>query len=91
DLYCNMSHIYAKCCLADTASFSSFYDFQIAFVTPDGQWRFPRSLSEEDIAAAKSLPLFDAIQFITAQNIDLMLPHMYCIPGVTYYRALFDL
>ena len=91
DLYCNMSRIYAKYCLADTAAFSSLYDFRIAFVTPDGQWRFPRSLSEEDVAAAKPLSLSNAIQSIIAQNIDLMLPHMYCIPGMTYYRALFDL
>ncbi|MHC5721244.1 MAG: D-alanine--D-alanine ligase family protein, partial [Nostoc sp.] len=36
-----------------------------------------------------SLP--EAIQFIMSQNIDLVIPHMYCIPGMTYYRALFDL
>ena len=91
DLYCNMSLIYAKCCLADAASFSSQYDFRIAYITPDGQWRFPPSLMEKDIAATKPMSLSEAIQFITTQKIDLMLPHMYCIPGMTSYRALFDL
>jgi D-alanine-D-alanine ligase len=91
DFYSDLSCRYAQCCLADTASFSSRYDFQIAFITLDGQWQFPRSLSPEDIAVAKTISLPDAIQFIIAQKIDLVIPHMYCIPGMTHYRALFDL
>ncbi|HAZ46795.1 MAG TPA: D-alanine--D-alanine ligase [Cyanobacteria bacterium UBA11369] len=90
DFYCNLSRDYAESCLLATAN-PSLYDFQIAYVTPDGQWRFPSSLSKEDIAVAKPMPLLDAMQFITAQNIDLVLPQMYCIPGMTHYRALFDL
>jgi D-alanine-D-alanine ligase len=88
--YCELSRKYAQICLVETAN-PSLYDFQIAYITPDQQWRFPCSLSPEDIAVAKPMPLLDAIQFITAQNIDLMLPQMFCIPGVTHYRALFDL
>ncbi|MGH8001760.1 MAG: D-alanine--D-alanine ligase family protein [Brasilonema sp.] len=90
DFYCDLSRLYAQDCLAATAD-QSRYDFVIAYITPDRQWRFPRSLSREDIAVAKPIPLFDAIQFIAAQNIDLMLPQMFCIPGMTHYRALFDL
>ncbi|BAZ28364.1 D-alanine--D-alanine ligase domain-containing protein [Cylindrospermum sp. NIES-4074] len=90
DFYCDLSRLYAQDCLAATAE-PSRYDFQIAYITPDRHWRFPRSLSPEDIAASKPMPLFDAIQFITTQNIDLVLPQMFCIPGMTHYRALFDL
>jgi len=90
DFYCDLSRLYAQDCLAGTAD-SSRYDFQIAYITPDGHWRFPRSLSQEDIAVTKPIPLSDAIEFITAQNIDLVLPQMFCIPGMTHYRALFDL
>lgn len=90
DFYCDLSRLYAQDCLAATAE-PSRYDFQIAYITPDRQWRFPRSLSPEDIAASKPMPLFDAVQFITTQNIDLVLPQMFCIPGMTHYRALFDL
>ncbi len=89
NFYCDLSRNYAQSCLASTANLS--YDFLIAYITPDSQWRFPSSLSQEDIAVAKPMPLLDAIQFITAQNIDLMLPQMLCIPGMTHYRALFDL
>ncbi|WGV28629.1 D-alanine--D-alanine ligase family protein [Halotia branconii] len=90
DFYCNLSRLYAQDCLAAMAD-QSHYDSQIAYITPDGQWRFPRSLNQEDIDATKPIPLFDAIQFITAQNIDIMLPQMFCISGMTHYRALFDL
>ncbi|WP_193198816.1 D-alanine--D-alanine ligase [Nostoc sp. MG11] len=90
DFYCDLSRLYAQDCLAATAD-RSRYDFQIAYITPDRQWRFPDSLSREDIALAKPIPLFDAIQFLTVQNIDIVLPQMFCIPGMTQYRALFDL
>jgi D-alanine-D-alanine ligase len=90
DFYCDLSRLYAQDCLAATVD-QSRYDFQIAYITPDRQWRFPDSLSPEDIAVSKPMPLFEAIQFITAQNIDLVLPQMFCIPGMTHYRALFDL
>ncbi|MEH1824041.1 MAG: D-alanine--D-alanine ligase [Nostoc sp.] len=90
DFYCDLSRLYAQDCLAATAE-RSHYDFQIAYITPDRQWRFPPSLSREDIADTKPMTLFDAIEFITAQNIDLVLPQMFCIPGMTHYRALFDL
>ena len=90
DFYCKLSRDYAHSCLLNTAN-PSLYDFLIAYITPDLQWRFPASLNPEDIAVAKPIPLFEAIQFITAQNIDLVLPQMFCIPGMTHYRALFDL
>ncbi|MEH2268284.1 MAG: D-alanine--D-alanine ligase [Nostoc sp.] len=90
DFYCDLSLLYAQDCLAGTVD-RSRYDFQIAYITPDRHWRFPPSLSREDIADTKPIPLSDAIQVITAQNIDLVLPQMFCIPGMTEYRALFDL
>ncbi|MDZ8081656.1 MAG: ATP-grasp domain-containing protein [Nostoc sp. DcaGUA01] len=90
DFYCDLSRLYAEDCLAATTE-RSRYDFQIAYITPDRQWRFPRSVSQEDIAQAKPMPVSEAIEFIAAQNIDIVLPQMFCIPGMTEYRALFDL
>ena len=89
DFYCNLSRLYAQDCLTATAQ-RSHYEFYIAYITPDAQWRFPASLSPQDIATAKPMPLFAAIELITAQNIDLVLPQMFCLPGMTHYRALFD-
>ncbi|MDZ8185793.1 MAG: ATP-grasp domain-containing protein [Nostoc sp. ChiSLP02] len=89
DFYCELSRLYAQDSLAATAE--PRYDFRIAYITPDRQWRFPRSLSREDIAQAQPMHLSEAIEFIAAQNIDIVLPQMFCIPGMTQYRALFDL
>ncbi|MTJ53196.1 D-alanine--D-alanine ligase [Anabaena sp. UHCC 0253] len=90
DFYCNLSRLYAQDCLTGIAD-KSLYDFQIAYITPDLLWRFPPSLSPEDIAVTKPMPLFEAIEFLTLQNIDLALPQMFCIPGMTHYRALLEL
>lgn len=90
EFYCDLSRKYAECCLVDTSTFTSSYDFKIAFITLDGQWRFPCSLRPEDIAATKPMTMSNAIQFIIVQNIDVVLPHMYCISGMTHYRALLD-
>lgn len=90
DFYCDLSRLYAKDCIAATAN-PSRYIFHIAYITPDGLWRFPSSLSDKDIAAAKPMSVADGIQLLSAQNIDLVLPQMFCLPGMTQYRALFDL
>jgi D-alanine-D-alanine ligase len=90
DFYCDLSRLYAQDCLESTAD-PARYDFHIAYVTPDRQWRFPESLSDLAIAAATPMPLAEAIQVITALNADAMVPQMFCVPGMTSYRALFDL
>ncbi len=90
DFYCALSRLYAKDCIAATAN-RERYKFYIAYITPDRQWRFPPSLSREDIAAAEPMSLYDGIQFIIAKNIDVVLPQIFCLPGMTQYRALFDL
>jgi len=90
EFYSDLSRLYAKDCITATAN-PSRYKFFIAYITPDRLWRFPSSLTPEDIDAAKPLSLAEAIQWITTQNIDVVLPQMFCIPGMTYYRGLFDL
>ena len=104
DFYCDLSRLYAENCLEFTAN-TALYEFHIAYVSPvsearpyggcaneeDRQWRFPTSLSREAIALAKPLSLAEAVQVLTALKIDVMLPQMFCLPGMTYYRSLFDL
>ncbi len=88
--YCDLSRLYAQDCIAATAN-RERYEFYIAYITPDRQWRFSSSLSQPDIMAAKPMSVADAIALITAKNIDVVLPQMFCLPGMTQYRALFDL
>ncbi|MDY6938554.1 MAG: D-alanine--D-alanine ligase [Cyanobacteriota bacterium] len=90
EFFCDLSRLYAADCIAATTN-PDRYEFHIAYITPDRQWRFPASLSPADIAATKPMPLSDATDAISAKNIDLVLPQMFCIPGMTEYRAFFDL
>jgi D-alanine-D-alanine ligase len=90
EFYCDLSRLYAQDCLESTAN-PALYEFHIAYVTPDRQWRFPADLSREAIASAQPMSLVEAVQIITSLKIDVIVPQMFCIPGMTYYRALFDL
>jgi D-alanine-D-alanine ligase len=90
EFYCDLSRLYAQDCLESTAN-AALYEFHIAYITPDRQWRFPTDLSREAIASAIPISVTEAVQAITTLKIDAMVPQMFCVPGMTYYRALFDL
>ena len=90
EFYCDLSRLYAQDCLESTAN-AALYEFHIAYVSPDRQWRFPTDLSDEAIALAAPMSLAEAVQVLTALQIDVMLPQMFCLPGMTSYRALFNL
>ncbi|WP_048308046.1 D-alanine--D-alanine ligase [Halomonas sp. PR-M31] len=88
--YCDLSRFYARSCL-DAIADVSRYTFHIAYVTPDKQWRFPVSLDDSDIAAAKTRSLAEAVEYLSQQQIDIALPQMFCPSGMTNYRSLLDL
>jgi D-alanine-D-alanine ligase len=90
DFYCDLSRMYAADCLAATAD-AARYETHVAYVTPDRRWRFPADLSSGAIAAAAPMPVADAAARLQALRIDVMVPQMFCVPGMTSYRALFDL
>lgn len=87
EFYADLSRLYAADCLEATAG---PHTAVIAYVTPDRKWRFPVDLSPAAIAAAPPLPLSEAVRHIEHLRVDVMLPQMFCLPGMTTYRALFD-
>ncbi len=88
--YCDLSRLYAQDCINAIGELDE-YEFVIAHITPDLQWRFPPSLSQEDINSSQPMTIAEAIKFITEQNIQLALPQMFCLQGMTHYRALLEL
>jgi D-alanine-D-alanine ligase len=86
----DLSRLYASDCLAATAD-PARYKFHVAWVTPDGRWRFPADLTDAAIAAATPMSLGAALETIVALGIDVVVPQMFCLPGMTLYRGLFDL
>ena len=89
DFHADLSRLYAGACLDATAD-SVDYVTLIAYVSPDGLWRFPTELSTAGIGRAPALGLAEAIRHIRGLGVDVMIPQMFCRPGMTTYRALFD-
>lgn len=89
DFYCNLSRLYGDDCLTSVAD-ESLYEFHVAYVTPDRQWRFPADLSRKAIEAAGPMTVGAAVEHLTELDIDVVVPQMFCLPGMTYYRGLFD-
>ena len=88
DFLGDLSRLYAMDCLAATAD--PAYEFHIAYITPDRRWRFPADLSRAAIAAAPSMPLAGAVRHLAALRPDVVVPQMFCLPGMTAYRGLLD-
>lgn len=89
DEFVDLSLLYARDCLSATAD-PERYEPHLAHVTPDGRWRFPWSLEPEVVAAATPVGVGDAIRIVTEIAPDVMVPQMFCPPGMTSYRGLFD-
>merc|ERR1719231_465267 len=56
----------------------------------DGRWSFPSSLEEKALETATKMPMAAAICMISQLNPDVMVPHMFCVEGMTRFRSLFD-
>ncbi|MCG7634517.1 D-alanine--D-alanine ligase [Gordonia McavH-238-E] len=84
----DLSTVYATGFL-DAMAGEPEYRIHIAVVTPGGRWQFVDSLSEagED----GDLTLSQAMETIVGLHVDVVVPQMFCLPGMTAYRSLFDL
>ena len=89
EFFGDLSRLYAADCLEATAD-ETRYEFHIAHVTPDRRWSFPTDLGGAALTRAPTWSLADAVARIAALDIDVVVPQMFCIPGMTAYRALFD-
>lgn len=89
DFHADLSRLYASSCL-DALTDVGSYDVHIAYVSPDGGWRFPTDLSPGSLDAAIPMSIAEAVAHIEVVGIDVMVPQMFCLPGMTAYRGLFD-
>ncbi|CAB4961770.1 unannotated protein [freshwater metagenome] len=107
DFHADLSRLYAADCLRAIGG-DERYEHHVAYVAPDGTWRFPVAperapvvdpaappvatgpLSRAAIDAATPMAVGDAIGHVTALGVDVMVPQMFCLAGMTSYRALFD-
>jgi len=89
DFHADLSLTYARGCLAATAD-PARYEPVPAYVSPDGRWRFPASFDADAIAAAPPCDAPEALAHLGRLRLDVVLPQMFCLPGMTSYRSLFD-
>lgn len=79
-----LSCLYARDCLAATGA---GHDPVVAHVSPGGAWRLPSSLDPADVAAAEPLAPAAALARL---DVDVVLPQMFCLPGMTAYRSMWQ-
>ncbi|BBY28661.1 D-alanine--D-alanine ligase family protein [Mycolicibacterium sediminis] len=86
DFHAELSRLYAAGCLDALTG----YESHVAYVAPGGGWRFPVELTEAAVAAAPETSPADAIAHVASLGVDVIVPQMFCLPGMTAYRSLFD-
>jgi len=92
ELLADVSRLYAADCLAATAD-PERYEPYVAYVSAGGRWHFPPGLAPDQVEAALAGPGLStaaALQHLEHLSIDLVVPQMFCLPGMTDYRALLD-
>jgi D-alanine-D-alanine ligase len=89
EFYAELSRLYAAGCWEATVD-EAWHAASLAYVSPDGSWRFPADLRPTTLAAAAPMSLARAVDHITALGPHVMVPQMFCRAGMTSYRALFD-
>lgn len=85
----DVSRLYAADALTTTAD-PDRYEFHVAYVSPDATWRFPADLGPVALDGAAAMSLPEALAHIVALGIDVVVPQMFCVPGMTVYRGLFE-
>ena len=80
-----LSLLYARDCLAATGN---HHEAVVAHVDPNGSWRLPATLAAVDLAASPELAPTEALIAIVERGVDVVLPQLFCLPGMTTYRSL---
>lgn len=90
EFYFDLGCTYMRQCDACPNLDRETFEFLFAVVHVDATWSFPSSTEKSAISEATRYSEKDALQKILELEIDVMVPHMFCMVGVTYYRSLFD-
>eukprot|EP00404_Azadinium_spinosum_P024068 CAMPEP_0180612344 /NCGR_PEP_ID=MMETSP1037_2-20121125/30313_1 /TAXON_ID=632150 /ORGANISM="Azadinium spinosum, Strain 3D9" /LENGTH=104 /DNA_ID=CAMNT_0022631943 /DNA_START=62 /DNA_END=373 /DNA_ORIENTATION=+ len=83
DFYHDLSLLYARACDDCQELDRTRFEFLFAHVHRDGSWSFPEALHEKAVAAAEPMPLSAALAHLEKMKPDVMVPHMFCVEGMT--------
>ena len=92
----DLSRLYARDALATLSAGAAgeAYEHLVAHVTPTAsgvRWSFPADLGPASLAEARSMDVAEALAHLAALHVDVALPQMFCVPGMTTYRSLLEL
>ncbi|CAE8741614.1 unnamed protein product [Polarella glacialis] len=89
DYYEGVSVVYATGCLQEIAEHGTYTNVA-CIVHLDGSWSFPSNMSEEARSSAEHMSIDQAVLKIKELNPSAVVPHMFCLPGMTAFRGLCD-
>lgn len=90
EYYEGVSSYYASECFKAVVE-TDAYRHVVAWVHPDGSWSFPKDFSQAAKDEAERVDVARAVERITREfRPDAVIPHMFCLPGMTTFRTLFD-
>jgi len=93
EFYFDLSVAYGRTCQEFDGLNRDKYTHDVAVVHLNGEWSFPTSLDTTAVAEAPRMKIADALQVITTASpaYDLVVPHMFCVEGMTKYRGLMEM
>jgi D-alanine-D-alanine ligase len=93
EFYFDLSVAYGRTCAEFEGLSRDKFVHNFAVVHISGEWSFPASLDTTAIAEAPRMSIADALQVITTASpaYDLVVPHMFCVEGMTKYRGLMEM
>mmetsp|Transcript_91512 Transcript_91512/g.267785 ORF Transcript_91512/g.267785 Transcript_91512/m.267785 type:complete len:405 (+) Transcript_91512:78-1292(+) len=92
--YFDLSVLYARTCTEFEGLDKTAFEHTCAVVYSSGKWGFPKSLADAEVkeAEAKAVGVGAALARLEAQDppLDVVVPHMFCLSGMTHYRGLVE-
>jgi len=90
EFYYDLSLYYCRKCNDCMELDRETFEYFFAIVNLDRSWSFPPKPETSAIASSTRFSEEEALDKIREMKINVMVPHMFCIEGVTYYRSIFD-
>jgi len=93
EFYFDLSLMYGRTAVEFEGLDRDAFKHNFAVVSTDGQWAFPSALDAASLQAAERMHMPAALEWIEAREpkVDVVMPHMFCMEGMTRYRALMEM
>jgi D-alanine-D-alanine ligase len=93
DFYFDLSVMYGRTAAEFEGLNLEQFTHEFVVVFTDGSWAFPRSMDKLSLAEAERVSMGKAMAMIENMTppVDVVMPHMFCMEGMTRYRSLVEM